>query len=200
MQDADVELATRMVEKSNMANVVQGRVEADNLTRRNGQWERLDTQDLVDFPELDLDYLRNLTVGTYQLKLSSSYIQDKLVRDNDEQIQLDIHINEPGFLRVRVYSRFRNATKHQLFIAYRVDDVNTQNYDENDDVILDYYCTCKSGARTLGTCAHVASVLWYLGYARYQQNIRYPDDSLLNTTHDAANRVVPDLGVEIIVE
>jgi len=76
------------------------------------------------FPLLDLDYLKDLIVGSYQIHLSSSYIQDKLVRDNDEKLQLENHINEPGFLRVHVYSRFRNATKHQLFIAYRFDDEN----------------------------------------------------------------------------
>lgn len=200
MQDADIQLARRMIERANMPNVIQARVELENLTRRNGQWEQLDGQDLLDFPELDLDYLRDLTIGTYQLKLSSSYIQDKLVRDNDDQLQLDVNINEPGFIRVRVYSRFRNATKHQLFIAYRVNDENNHNNDENDDVILGYYCTCQSGARRLGTCAHVASVLWYLGYARSRENIKYPDDSLLNTTLDAANRQIPDIGVEIIDE
>lgn len=31
-----------------------------------------------------------------------------------------------------------------------------------------WYCECKVGPRTVGCCAHVASVLWYLGYARNQ--------------------------------
>ena len=200
MQDADVELAREMIRRSRMPYVVQARVEVDNLIRRNGQWMRLNNQGLVDFPVLDLDYLRNLTVETYQINLSSSYIQDKLIRDNDEQFQLDENINEPGFFRVRLYSRFRNATRHQLFIPYVVDDGN-QNYEENGiDLIQGYYCTCQSGARTLSTCAHVASVLWYLGYARHQQNIRYPDNSLLNTALDAANRKIQNLGIEIINE
>lgn len=33
--------------------------------------------------------------------------------------------------------------------------------------ITRYYCTCKIGARTLGCCSHVASVIWYLGYRRH---------------------------------
>lgn len=203
MQDADIERARKMIERSNMPNVIQARVEAENLTRRNGQWERLDQQELADFPVLDLDYLKDLTIGTYQIHLSPSYIQDKLVRDNDDQFQLDNHINEPGFLRARVYSRFRNATRHQIFIAYRVDDEdcnNIQNVEDDEEVILGYYCTCQSGARTLGACAHVASILWYLGYARHQPNIKYPDESLLNTTLDAANREVDNLNIDIIIE
>ena len=34
-----------------------------------------------------------------------------------------------------------------------------------------WYCDCQSGARTLGACAHVTSVLWYLGIARHDQNL-----------------------------
>lgn len=59
---------------------------------------------------------------------------------------------------------------------------------QDDPPILDYYCTCKSGARTLGTCAHIASVLWYIGYARHEQNIRYPSLRLLREIYDAGNR------------
>ena len=60
--------------------------------------------------------------------------------------------------------------------------------EENVNHITGYYCTCQSGARTLGSCAHAASILWYLGYARHQPNIRYPDGSLLETTMDVAHR------------
>lgn len=157
---------------------------------KNGQWRRLDYRDIPDFPVLDLEYLKDLTVGIYKVNLVRSYIQDKVLRENDEEFQLDEHINEPGFLRIRVYSRFRNATRHQTFISYRNIDVEGMNNvnDTDDDLISGYYYTYQSGARTVGTCAHVTSILWFLGYARHQENIKYPDTSLLNTTLDAANR------------
>jgi len=59
--------------------------------------------------------------------------------------------------------------------------------DDNDNPITAYYCTCKSGARTLGCCAHVASFVWYMGYSRHHE-IRYPSNELLNIVSDAANR------------
>lgn len=52
----------------------------------------------------------------------------------------------------------------------------THDHDMDDDMdvqdppIQGYYCTCKSGARILGTCAHIANVLWYIGYARHEQH------------------------------
>lgn len=52
--------------------------------------------------------------------------------------------------------------------------------------IQSYYCTCKSDARTLGSCAHVASVLSFLGFARHQ-DVRYPS-ILIRTIKNAGNR------------
>lgn len=106
-------------------------------------------------------------------------------------------IPEFGLIRVRTYSRFRNATKYQSWIAYRLVRENEldaeMNDDDDDDMnpIQCYYCTCKTGARMLGTCAHIASILWFMRYARHQQNIRYPSTRLLRDISDAANRASP---------
>ncbi|CAF3981242.1 unnamed protein product [Rotaria sordida] len=35
------------------------------------------------------------------------------------------------------------------------------------DPITSWYCQCKSGARTIGACAHEATIIWYLSYARH---------------------------------
>ena len=123
-------------------------------------------------------------------------MQDKLQRDGEEEFQLHMlrdndRLLEPGLIWARVFSRFRNATKHQLWISYQPTNNNEiDNENENDEPlrIQSYYCTCQSGARTVGTCAHVASVLWYLGYARHNQNIRYPSTRLIETIQDAGNR------------
>ncbi|GLV46425.1 hypothetical protein CBL_20765 [Carabus blaptoides fortunei] len=64
---------------------------------RNVQWRRLHHWDIPAFPVLDLEYLRDLTLGVYQVNLAPSYIQDKLIRENVDEIQVDIHMNEEGF-------------------------------------------------------------------------------------------------------
>ena len=43
----------------------------------------LEDVDLDDFPRLDDEQLRHLTCGTYQLKLSSSYIQEHIDEESD---------------------------------------------------------------------------------------------------------------------
>lgn len=191
-RDATVERARQMRARAQVPNVVQARVELENLTRRNAQWRRLENQ-VPNFPRLEIDFLRDLTFGVYQVNLSPGYIQDLLNIDNNNQnnndddeereMLIDESINENNSIRVRVKSRFWAARRHQVFISF-IDDPQP----EDESVITGYYCTCQVGARTLGTCAHVSCVLWYLGWARHQPNVKYPDTSLLHTTLDVAHR------------
>lgn len=64
-------------------------------------------------------------------------------------------------LRTRIQSRHKNNTKYNSYIAY-----STNKDDTNP--IKDWYCTCKTGTRTVGCCSHVASVIYYLSNARYE--------------------------------
>ena len=45
--------------------------------------------------------------------------------------------------------------------------------DEEDGVeaVSGYCCSCPNGLRTVGCCAHVATVLWFLGFGRHQSEI-----------------------------
>lgn len=114
-----------------------------------------------------------------------------LQREQTEVFELDGLTDERGLIRVRVYSRFRNATKYQLWIAYIEDGLNQQTSEkepEHDEPILGYYCICKTRARTLVSCAHIASILWFLGYARHQSRVKYPSTAMLEKIIDANHR------------
>jgi len=49
---------------------------------------------------------------------------------------------------------------NQLFTTYINQEDITE--DNNNNNVIRYYCTCQSETKTLG--AHIASILWYLGY------------------------------------
>lgn len=182
MNDANVQLAEEMLLKAQEPNVVQARVEVENLRNRRGEWVALNENHVPLFPRLTYAFLKEYTYGIFQVKLSPSYIQDNNAEQRQIEFQVD-QLGEPGFVRVRVYSRFRNATRHQLWIAYtQIDDLEA-----DPNPILGNYCTCKSGARTLGTCAHIAAILWFLGFARHQENIHYPPTHLLDAILSADN-------------
>ncbi|CAG9823962.1 unnamed protein product [Phaedon cochleariae] len=78
-----------------------------------------------------------------------------------------------------------------LFNTLRMKYQSDEN-DEEDVLIIGYYCSCKSSARTLGTCALICSILWYLGFVRHNQNVIYPSTSVIQHIKDAANRPVQD--------
>lgn len=183
MQDATIDLARSMLEKRNEVNIVQARVEFEGLGTRRGQWTPLEEVDLPLFPRLTLDQLRQFTIGSFQIRLAPSYIQDNAQAEREAQFQVDL-LHEPGFIRVRMYSRFRNATRHQLWISYIE---NGEREALEDHPLQGHYCTCQSGARTIGACCHVTSVIWYLSYARYENNISYPSERLLDRVMNVAN-------------
>jgi hypothetical protein len=140
----------------------------------------MEGNNLPGFPNLTENYLRDLTLGVYQLKLAKSYVQDKVERD--AEYKFEVLLEEPGILRARTYSRFSASVKHLLWIAF-----NETHFSEDENVpILSWYCKCKAGARTVGCCAHIASVLWYMGFARHEK-INYPSKRLLFTVLDAAS-------------
>lgn len=147
MEGATVELAENMLERARVDNpiIMQARLFGGDLIIINFQTFRF------------LNYLRELTVGIYRIKLAPSYIQYNIMRDENEIVQIDEHREEPGLVRFRVFSRFRNQTRYPQWIR----DVPVRNLHEPAVVepIISYYCTCKTGARTIEIYSHIASIL-----------------------------------------
>ena len=77
MRNATPELAIQILQRAQSPNQVQKRVVNQNLTARNAQWRRINHCDVLHFPILDINYLKDLTVGIYQIYLVPGYIQDK---------------------------------------------------------------------------------------------------------------------------
>lgn len=59
---------------------------------------------------------------------------------------------------------------------------------EGRDSIEEYYCSCIHGCRTIGCCAHIASMVYFLSWARHQEQIDAPasflDDTIVPTDID----------------
>ena len=97
-----------------------------------------------------------------------------------------------------MYSRFTRANSYRVWIQYNEEYVSNAGNDIVDlnEPILGYYCTCKAGAKTLGTCALVACLLWYLKYTRHTENIKYTPlkvlRSILNADFDYQNIQIID--------
>lgn len=107
------EIAQEMLNKLHKNNVVQIRVQNENLLRRIGQWNRLNNGHVPEFLRLNLEFLTKLT-GPYHIYLAASYIQDTVQRQERHLIQIDELDQESNWLRFTIYSRFSNSAKHTL--------------------------------------------------------------------------------------
>lgn len=155
-QEHDSTLAAQMRDRLSSNLSLKTFVEDNDLARRSvASWNTVES--VSDFPELSETILRILTLGTYQLKLSSSYVQEYLSGDCDFHLHKEI----PGLLRVKLQSRHVSSKSYLVWIKY------------DEDHVIAWYCKCRAGARTVGTCSHVAAVIWYLGLAVHKDKVRF---------------------------
>ncbi|KAF5286391.1 hypothetical protein FQA39_LY16311 [Lamprigera yunnana] len=105
-------------------------------------------------------------------------IDAERMRDNEEEFQIEMLRNE------------REIPKRDKLSTLGGTSITTEEAEEEEEIepIECYYCTCNSGARTIGTCAHTASVIWYIGYTRHNEDVHYPFLRLIQTVNDAANK------------
>lgn len=157
---SDVIIAERMLRLSRMPNVLQQRVEREGWSRKRVMWQLMDADTLSDFPKLTMEELTQMTIGSYQIKQAQSYTEEHIA--DDGIYQLFIHRQERNIVRLQLQSRHTSSKVYNLWIEYS----------EGINPITPWYCQCKAGARTVGCCAHVASVLWYLGYLRHSEELK----------------------------
>ncbi|XP_052224237.1 5'-3' exoribonuclease 1-like [Dreissena polymorpha] len=105
-------MAARMRELLSHSNQLQQFVFENNLERRSvSKW--VDTNhEYLDFPSLDDNTLRLLTLGTYQLKFTGSYIQEYLGSDCNLQLYREME----GLIRVRPQT-LEETTFHLLHLS-----------------------------------------------------------------------------------
>ena len=61
----------------------------------------------------------------------------------------------------------------------------------DQETVLDWWCDCGSGGRYIGCCSHVASVIWFLSFQRWQaQSRRMGSSNFINLFIDAG--VLPE--------
>lgn len=157
-REEDLKIAERMKTIATDINSLKTYIEENNLEKKNKSlWAELDSIEPDSFPKLSEDQLRMLTCGVYQLKMSTSYIQEHMSGSCTIQLlkeSLDI-------VRVMIQSRHISSKKYTMWLRFSITD------------ILAWYCKCRAGARVVGMCSHVAAVVWYLSYARHLQCDKY---------------------------
>ena len=157
--------------KNNLANYINKHV---NL--KNNNFEEIEQSQLNDFPKLDLEIIKNkITLGSYQLKMSQSYLAEHFASSGDRKLFIDKDFeseNEFKRIIVKIQSRHSNNMKHKLVIQYKPDDIDESN--------ISWACSCFSGLRTVGCCVHIATVIYYYSHGKYLAKLTLPGRFLNN--------------------
>ena len=135
-------------------NLLQQSIEAGLISSR-ARWQKAIEDADFDFPEISFDDLCFIFLSTYKIKLAPAYVEEHLNQEGDYIIELND--NSSNILRCTIQSRHSNSAKYKCWIQYSL----------SGDPINSWYCTCRSGAITIGACSHIVSIVWYLSYARH---------------------------------
>ena len=169
-----------------IATLMKAKVETKNELEKylkkkciNKTFQPICLNDLNDFPKVDIELIKSrITFGWYQIEQGFGYLAEHHDKNGDIQIRLDTNCNKKkGTAKVIgaiFYSRHCNHEKYEVFIKYKPNDDNVES-------ILAWICSCLSGHRTCGTCSHVAAMIYYLSFGKYQKELLKKPGSTLNS-------------------
>lgn len=170
----------RIAIRREMQNVLAEYVQRRRLNGQRVAFQNMDAElpGLETFPRLTQDDLILFSLGTYQLKLANSYYAEHVRQGGEYSIELyrdseglTADLDEEGIpgeslwlLRGKIKSRHTRGRSYYSYVVVKDNETGL-------NAIEHYYCSCKSGKRTVGCCAHILVIIWYLGYARYEDYI-----------------------------
>lgn len=165
------EITEEMLLRRNIDNQLAKVVEEENWNRRKRIFKPLTSTDVLDFPDLTEKDLKILFTGSYQLSQTVSYLAEVY---NEEGV-LDIHylLEEKKILKCEVRSRHISQKVYKCYVKYVPNTIGRGS-------IKEYVCDCVNGLITVGCCAHVATIIYFLGHARYSSRIIRPAEILTN--------------------
>lgn len=174
-------------QKMFLNNTLADFVNNNNYNRRRAHFISInvDSNNVTDFPRLSYEDLILIACGTYQLKQARSYYGEHIRFDGSYTVEVcrEAHLSNlreelslsenTWLLRRKIQSRHVSRKIYYVYILINPND-------NGREAILQYCCNCIVGRRTVGCCAHIMTIIWYLGWARYQSNIEPPAQFLDN--------------------
>lgn len=171
-------LLERALQKLHQPNMLADFIIQNNVNRRSASFININANVLEnEFPVMTESDLILFALGTYQIKQARSYYGEHIRQNGVFEIEVcrdveRLHIpyleNEMSLFRGKIQSRYRSRKTYYTYILLNME----QNSWEHR--IHGYYCNCIIGKRTVGCCAHIMTIVWYMGWARYQEDISAP--------------------------
>ena len=109
-------VAQKMLEKSKLQNQLMLNLEQKSLFNKRSVLSDLSQLELTDFPMLNLTELREITLGSYQLRRAPNYLREHVSEEGDYTLP-DVR-DETGLLKVKNQSRHTQSTLHMVWVKY----------------------------------------------------------------------------------
>lgn len=174
------EIVTIIRERIDFENNLALLVEELNMNRRTTVFQSItaDRDNVFMFPRLTYSELILFALGTYQIRQARSYYGEhirfhgsyriEICRDTQDFSQYNLRgSGDRTLIRGKIKSRHISRKQYYVYVLI-------ENNVSGRGGIVEYCCNCLVGRRTIGCCAHVMTLVWYLGWARYQDNISAP--------------------------
>ncbi|KMQ87194.1 protein disulfide-isomerase a6-like protein [Lasius niger] len=163
------EVVDQMNDRNDIENTLAEEVENNNWSRKTVPFQKITSEDLIDFPEMSERELKIFFTGTYQLSQAISYLAEML--DDNNNIRLSFLKENTNIVKLEVPSRHKKKQIYKCYIQYNPNTIGKSG-------ILRYACDCANGRRTIGCCSHLAAIIYYLSHARYLSRIVKPVEKL----------------------
>ena len=177
--DNSMKIARRMFAAFNNQNKVQEVVVELGLHREKSQFKPIEEEEIGDFPRLSQETLSSeITFGSFQLKFGPTYLTEFRKRHGSFLLCCSKELENCAskIILAKVHSRHSKSKSYRVYIQYQPQDPKSTQ--ECPNAVGGWYCECKNGARTIGCCCHVASIMFYLAFGRYQVRQKTPGEYL----------------------
>jgi hypothetical protein len=184
------EMAEEMLSRKDSNNKLKEKCQryCDYDDRPRENWQRVNRGcGVPGFPYLTTTEIeRHITFGLYQIEQGKSYVREmfhdkgefvlelqrflgplddeSLASDSDFEMNLS---DQRQVIHLRLHSRHLSNKHYKIFIE--LDGAQTVPWKK----LHAWYCTCPTGERTMGCCAHIASAIWWLGNGRMHDVVFY---------------------------
>lgn len=152
-------------DRLNVTNHLADYVDERRLNRNRAKFINItaDAENLAAFPSLTPEELTLFAVGTYQIKLAPSYYSEHIRNTETFIVQIyngqltdlsNFSMPTDNVVLIRAHLKSRH-TSSKVYRCYILIDDNNHGLDK----ITHYCCSCFSGRRTIGSCAHAVCLV-----------------------------------------
>lgn len=168
-----MEMANGMLSRMNVPNELSIIVEGKPFSKliRDESFNVLNNFDEV--PPLSMDDMEMIAFGFYQIAQARCYLSNHLHQMRETLTIVNFFAEDvrkfcgnllrddtrPILLMIKgLKSRFVSSKTYRVFVLIDKNKLGRES-------ILQYCCNCKVGSRTVGCCAHVMALIFYICYA-----------------------------------